>query len=233
MKSPNLRHCWPAHRTKNWANTRWELASSRQAHPLLEAGGRWAAARARKGHTRPQRWHPPPNCKHAPSCQPSLPGILDGWHPPGGLQPEISSPEETHGTSEMAHSGNWVAGTREVIRCTPTWGESTHQTPGCLSCSNLGRAQNAGPTESVPLWNTQEPEPEQLRPGRSTQPRAYFRQFPCRATWSLSSVDWESTHTVSGGKPSVAKTLRALPTYASDICLQCTCLSAARVNKWA
>ena len=26
---------------------------------------------------------------------------------------------------------------------------------------------------------------------------------PCRATWSLSSVDGESTHAVSGGKPSV------------------------------
>ena len=24
----------------------------------------------------------------------------------------------------------------------------------CLSCSDLGRAQNAGPTESVPLWST-------------------------------------------------------------------------------
>ena len=33
-----------------------------------------------------------------------------------------------------------------------------------LSCSDLGRAQNAGPTKSVPLWRTQEPEPEWLRP---------------------------------------------------------------------
>ena len=31
--------------------------------------------------------------------------------------------------------------------------------------------------------------------------------FPCRATWSLSSVDWESTHAMSGSKPSVAQTL--------------------------
>ena len=29
-------------------------------------------------------------------------------------------------------------------------------------------------------------------------------------------------HTVSGGKPSVAQTLRVLPTHASDICLQCS-----------
>ena len=38
-----------------------------------------------------------------------------------------------------------------------------------------------------------------------------------RATWSLSSVDWESTHAVSGGKPSMAQSLRALPPHASDI----------------
>ena len=40
---------------------------------------------------------------------------------------------------------------------------------------------------------------------------------PCRATWSLSSTDWESTHTMSRGKPSAAETLRTLPTHASDI----------------
>ena len=33
-----------------------------------------------------------------------------------------------------------------------------------------------------------------------------FQTVPGRATWSLSSVDWESTHTVSGGKPSAAGT---------------------------
>ena len=111
---------------------------------------------------------------------------------------------------------------RRCSRCTSrkpsSWdlgGDKTHQTPGtahlpstwCLSCSDLGSAQNEGPTESVPLCSTQEPEPEQLRPGKCMQPRACFRQFPCRATWRLSSVDWESTHAVSRGKPSVAQTL--------------------------
>ena len=106
-----------------------------------------------------------------------------------------------------------------------TWGECTHQTPGHLSCSDLGRAQNAGPSESAPLWSTQVPEPERLRPGKGIQPRPALES--CRAIWSLSSVDWESTHAVSGGKPSVAKTLRALPTHASDICLQCSSLPTA------
>ena len=94
----------------------------------------------------------------------------------------------------------------------PTWEECTRQAPGHLSSSDLGRAQNAGPTESVPLWSTQEPDPEELRPGKCTQPRACFRHFPCRATWNLSSVDQESTHTMSGGKPSVAQTWKALHT---------------------
>ena len=38
-----------------------------------------------------------------------------------------------------------------------------------------------------------------------------------QSNWSLSSVDWESTHTVNGGKPSGAQTLN-LPTQASDVC---------------
>ena len=37
----------------------------------------------------------------------------------------------------------------------PTWGAYANQAPGRLSCSDLGRAQNAGPTESVPLWSTE------------------------------------------------------------------------------
>ena len=46
-KSSNLRHCWTAHRTKDWLNTRGELASSGLAHPLPKAGRR-AGDRARR-----------------------------------------------------------------------------------------------------------------------------------------------------------------------------------------
>jgi len=81
----------------------------------------------------------------------------------------------------------------------------------------MGRAQNAGPTESIPLWSTQEPELEQLRPGKYKKPRAHFGQFPFRATWRLSSVDKESTCNMSWGKPSVVHTLGVLPIHASDI----------------
>ena len=61
----------------------------------------------------------------------------------------------------------------EVISCS----DCAHQTPHHLSCSDLGKAQNAGPTESAPLRTPRVPEPERLRPGKFIQPRALLRQF--------------------------------------------------------
>ena len=122
-----------------------------------------------------------------------------------------SAPQRRHMAHLRWHSSgtlrNQAAGTRELIK--------THVSPGavhlpstwCLSCSNLGRAQNACPTESVSLQSTQESETEQLRPWKCTKCSAGFGQYPCRAPWSLSSIDPESTHTVSWGKPSVVHTL--------------------------
>ena len=54
--------------------------------------------------------------------------------------------------------------------------EGALKTPGQLSDLDLGRAQNAGPTESPPLRSTRVPEPERLRPGKCMQPRARLRQ---------------------------------------------------------
>ena len=59
-----------------------------------------------------------------------------------------------------------------------TGGDYTRQGTGHLSCSDLGQAQNAGPTKSVPLWSTRESEPEWLTPGKCMQTRACSRQFP-------------------------------------------------------
>ena len=70
------------------------------------------------------------------------------------------------------------------LRLTAHLGRCTCQTPGCLSCSKLGRAQNTGPAMSVPLWSTWEAEPEQLRPGKCMKCRAWFGQHPCRAGFS-------------------------------------------------
>ena len=125
--------------------------------------------------------------------------------------------------------------TREVIRRIAHLGRVCLPTTWSPECLDLGRAQNAGPTESVPLYpRTWVPENLNLSGldlGSTHNPGPAL-QFPCRATWSLSSVDRESTHAVSGGKPSVAQTLRALPTHASDICLQCSSLPAAKLNQW-
>ena len=69
--------------------------------------------------------------------------------------------------------------------------------------------------------------------GSTHNSRAHLRHFPWRSTWSLSSIDRKSTHAVSGDKPSGAQTLWALPIDVSDICLQCSSLLAAQLNKWA
>ena len=122
-----------------------------------------------------------------------------------------SAPQRRH----MAHLRQCSRCSRWAPRKPRAWdrgGDKTHcppgrvrlPAPGHLSCSDLGWVQNAYPTKSVPLWHTWEPEPEWLRPGKCTQPRAHFRQFLCRVTWSLSSVDRKSTHAISRGKPSVA-----------------------------
>ena len=94
---------------------------------------------------------------------------------------------------------------RRCTGCTPrkpsgreAVSHSSHarQTPHHLSCSDLGRAQNAGLTESAPLRTTRVPEPERLRPGRCKQPRAGHGWFPAEqprawAVWAgRSHVPW-------------------------------------------
>ena len=73
----------------------------------------------------------------------------------------------------VVHPENQAAGMGEAV----SHSDRARQTPGHLSCSDLGRAQNAGPTESAPLRTTRVPEPERLRPGKCLQPRAGLRQF--------------------------------------------------------
>ena len=72
-----------------------------------------------------------------------------------------------------------------------------------LSGLDLGSARNPGPASDSSQQSNLEP--EQYRLGKHT-----------RHEW---------------GQTNVTQTLRALPTHASDICLQCSSLPAAQLNK--
>ena len=110
----------------------------------------------------------------------------------------------------MAHPGRWLRHMAHLGQC-------TCQAPGGLSCSDLGKAKNACPTESVSLRSTWDPESEQLRRGKCMECRACFGQYPCRATWSLSGVDWGRTHRCELGQtlcgPCAARTLHMCQWY--------------------
>ena len=87
-----------------------------------------------------------------------------------------------------AHPGNPSAWTGEVFKIYDHLGQCARQAPGRLSCSDLGRAQNACPTKSVPLWSTREPEREQ-RPGKGRKRRAHCGQRPAQhsGAWAVST----------------------------------------------
>ena len=78
----------------------------------------------------------------------------------------------------VVHPENQAAGMGEAI----SHSDHARQTPDHLSCSDLGRAQNTGPTESVPLRTTRVPETEWLGPGRCRQLRAGLGWFPAEQT---------------------------------------------------
>ena len=66
------------------------------------------------------------------------------------------------------------------------------QTPHHLSCLDLGRAQNAGPTKSLPLRTTRLPEPERLRPERCMQQPTAWAVWAGRAhaPWARAGPLW-------------------------------------------
>ena len=145
-----------------------------------------------------------------PASNQRLPEILDGWHPLGGSQLETSYPEQTQGTPDQARKLR--LGPRRGLGA-PHPGRVRPSSSWLPELLRQGKAQNAGPTESALLW-------------RNGKLELHATQGP------LPIVDGESTHATSGGKTSVARILWALPTHASDICLQCPSLPTARLNKW-
>ena len=114
---------------------------------------------SRKGAIAAPEKHYLPNCKQASLLTKTSRG--SGW-----------STSAWEG-APVIHPENWAGGMGEAISCS----DHARQTPHHLSCSDLGKAQNAGPIESVPLRTTRVPEPERLRPGRCMQPREGSGRF--------------------------------------------------------
>ena len=158
MKSLNPRHYQACSQNKGLST------SCGLAHPLLETGAR--------GQPEPERGNRSP--REASSTKLQTGSIanqefLGFWmvdiHWEGHSQ--TSAPQKRH----MAHlrrcacctprkPSGWDGGGNKMHH--PPGGDCTRQAPGHLSCPDLGRAQNTGPTESMPLGSTQEPEPERL-----------------------------------------------------------------------
>ena len=238
MKSSNLRHCQGCSQNKvlsDYQRRASRLHTSPSHTRGREAGG-WQPEPER-GNLSPRDSILDQNVSRPPVAnQLFLGSRMADIHQEGLSQ--RSAPQRKHTAHLRWHSccaprkqSGWNQGSDKMH--SPNLGEWTRQAPGHLSCLDLGRAQNAGPIDSVPLWSTQEHETEWPSPGKCTQLMARFRQFHFRATWSLSSVNWESTHAKSRGKPNVAQTLQAVPTCTTDICLQCSSLPTAQLNKWA
>ena len=161
----------PAHRTKDWA----ELAGCRLAHPPPETG-RQGQPSWKGAIVAPERHHLP-NCKQASLLTKT--SWDSGWSTSDGRvtardQLPRRDTRHTRESVPVVHPENQVAGMEKAI----SHSDCAHQVLGRLSCSDLGRAQNAGPTKSAPLWSTQVPEPERLRPGKCIQPRVGLRQSP-------------------------------------------------------
>ena len=173
MKSPNLRLCQACSQNRELSR------ASGLAHPPPETG-RQGQPESEGGNSGPRE-----------ASSPKLPaGFVANQDCLGFWMADIcregcsqrSAPQKRH----LAHL-------RRRVHCTlrkpSSWdgggdkmhplpgGDCAHQGRGHLSCSGLGRAPNAGPTKSAPLWSTREPEPEQLRPGECMQPRPRIREF--------------------------------------------------------
>ena len=156
--------------------------------------------RAGKGQTQPQRGIPYQTANRLPVSNQRLPEILGGWHPPGGSQPEIGSPEETQGALDWRARKQAGRG-REKSRC--TWRECASQAPGSLSCSDregTKRRPNHKTQAQLSLLLCGVPENLNLSglglgSERNSGPAAF------RAAWRLSSVDGESTHALSRANP--------------------------------
>ena len=200
MKGSNLTHSLAIHRTKDWINTKGELASCIQALPARPPPPSLGGKEAIAGRQGAALISAPEMVSSTKLWAGSQLLTTSSWDP-GWLTStrRVTASDQlprgdTGHLRQCSHGepGKPSGRMREVIRSTAHLKRCACQEPGHLSCSDLGRAQNAQPTCSVSLRSTQEP--EQLRPGKCRKCRVRSRQRPCRAPWSLSSVDPGSTH---------------------------------------
>ena len=137
---------------------------------------------------------------------------------PGGSRLEASSPEQTQGARTRLAPAEAKAGTAEGRR--RTYPGRVHP-----SSSRLPELLGREGTKRRPNRVRAFVEYPKTGTTRNAGP------VPYRAAGSLSSVDGKA-HTRERGKPSVAGTLRVLPTHATDICLQRPSVpTARRLNK--
>ena len=85
-----------------------------------------------RGRLSPKDCIPYRTANRPPVSNHRLAEILDGQHPPGGSRLDTGS---THPTSTGGDWG-WGRGGEKAHR---TWGECTHEAPGCLSWLGRGR----------------------------------------------------------------------------------------------
>ena len=175
-----------AHRTRDWVNTRGELAGLGPLITPRRERGRWAAVRARRqGASSTRQWAG----SQLLTKSSWGPGRLTSARRAAARDHFPRDTQDTWQGALAVHPGNQVSGAGEVTKmhrphgtvCSPsTWlpeplrpGKGTKRMPNPVYAF----------VEYLRTWT------EQLRPGKYTKPRASFGQFPCRATWSLSSVD--------------------------------------------
>ena len=202
-KSSNLRHRQVCSQNKG-------LSKYQRRASWLRTGPSPATDReAGRRQPQPERGNLGPRDSILYQTASRLPGAKSSWDPgqltsAGRVAARDQLPRgdtrHTWDSTSAVHPGNQAAGTGEVIRHIASPGESalTKHLVTWAAWTWEGHKTQAHP--SLRLCGVpEEPEPEWLRPGKGTQPRPALES--CRATWSLSSVDWESTHAVSGANP--------------------------------
>ena len=154
-KSSNLRHCH-ARSQKKGLSEYLRRACCRPAHPLPEAGMQAGTSQSWKERG---KLGPRDSIPYQTVSRLSVTNqvFLGSWtvdiHQEGCSQ--RSAPQKRH-TAHLRRCcaprkpSGWD---RRGDKTHRTWGVCARQTPGLLSCSDLERAQNTGPTESVPLWS--------------------------------------------------------------------------------